>query len=141
MESGTINPDTSWYDAQAAMSNAFLTYSVWQGGPMTPYIVYSNLTSNAWNHIVWQHNKATNTLLAYVNGVQTYSNNTVARTTPDSASSQFYTILCAGTATNFGYGSASYWSGALGVYRWYNIILTAAQIQSNYNAERVRFGR
>ncbi len=108
---------------------------------MTPYVVYSSLTSNTWNHIVWQHYKATNTLLAYVNGVQTYSNNAVARTTPDSASYPFYTILCAGSATNFGYGSGSYWSGALGIYRWYNTILTAAQIQSNYNAERARFGR
>jgi hypothetical protein len=142
MESGATTPDTLWFDAQAAMSNAFLTYSVWQGTiSMNPYIVSSSLTSNAWNHIVWQHNKATNTLLAYVNGVQTYSNNAVSRTTPDSASSQFYTILCAGSATNFGYGSASYWSGALGIYRWYNIILTAAQVQSNYNAERIRFGR
>ncbi len=142
MESGATTPDTSWFDAQAAMSNTFLAYSVWQGAvSMTAYIVFNSLTSNTWNHIVWQHNKAANTLIAYVNGVQTYSNNAVSRTTPDSVGAQFYTILCAGSATNFGYGSASYWNGALGIYRWYNTILTAAQIQSNYNAERIRFGR
>lgn len=141
MESGVIIPDTSWYDAQASMTSNVLAYSVWQGGPMTPYVVYSSLTSNTWNHIIWQHNKVANTMMAYVNGVQTYSNNAVARTTPDSAGSQFYTILCAGSATNFGYGSGTYLNAALGIYRWYNTILTSNQILSNYNAERTRFGR
>lgn len=143
MESGATTPDTSWFDAQAAMSNQFLAYSVWQGNiPMTAYIVYSSLTSNSWNHIIWQHNKATNTLMAYVNGVRTYSNASVSRTTPDSiAGIQFYTILMAPSSTNFGYGSGSYMSGTLGVYRWYNIILTSNQINQNYSAERARFGR
>lgn len=141
MESGSFTPDTSWYDAQASMSNTSLVYSVWQGGAMTPYIVYGSLASNAWNHIVWAHNKATNTLLAYVNGVQTYSNASVARVTPDSYSYQFYTILMKGSATNFGYGSATNLDGALAIYRWYNTLLTSNQIQQNYTAERGRFGR
>ncbi len=142
MESGATVPDTNWFDAQAAMSNTNLVYSLWQGNTsMTPYTVFTSLQSNAWNHIIWQHNKATNTLMAYVNGVQTYSNSSIARTTPDSAGSQFYTILCAPSSTNFGNGSASYWNGALGIYRWYNTILTSNQIQSNYQSERGRFGR
>jgi hypothetical protein len=142
MESGATTPDTTWFDAQASMENNVLAYSLWQGAvSMTPYVVFNSLTSNTWNHIIWQHNKAANTLMAYVNGVQTYSNNTVTRTTPDSVGAQFYTVLCAGSATNFGYGSGSYLGGALGIYRWYNTILTGAQIQSNYNAERTRFGR
>jgi hypothetical protein len=142
MESGAATPDTSWFDAQAAMSNTFLAYSLWQGSvAMTPYVVFSAMTSNTWNHVVWQHNKGTNTLMAYVNGTQTYSNASVSRTTPDSVGAQFYTVLMAGSATNFGYGSASYMNGALGIYRWYNRILTGAQVQQNFNAERNRFGR
>ena len=140
MESGSATPDTAWFDAQASMTSNVLVYSVWQGS-LTAFPVYNSLTSNSWNHIIWQHNKTTNTLLAYVNGVQTYSNNTISRTTPDSASYQFYTVLCAGSATNFGYGSGSYLSGALGIYRWYNVILSSNQINSNYQAERTRFGR
>jgi hypothetical protein len=141
MESGTIQPDVNWFDAQASMTSNVLAYSVWQGsGPMTAYPVYNSFTSNAWNHVIWQHNKATNTLMAYVNGIRTYSNATVTRTTPDSASSQFFTILCAGSATNFGYGSGSYLNAALGIYRWYNILLTSNQINSNYQSEKGRFG-
>lgn len=139
MEAGVPTPDTNWYDAQAAMSNTNLTYSVWQGG-MTPYIVYTSLTSNRWNHIVWQHVKSSNTLMAYVNGVRTYSNASIARTTPDSAGYQFYTILCAGSATNFGNGSASYLGANFGIYRWYNSILTSSIISTNYGLERTRFG-
>lgn len=141
MESGVGTPDTNWYDAQAAMSNTTLTYSVWQGGPMTAYPVFNALTSNTWNHIIWQHNKATNTLLAYVNGTRTYSNASIARTTPDSAGYGFYTILCAGTTTNFGSGSASYLGASLGLYRWYNRVITSNEIAQNYATERTRFGR
>lgn len=141
MENGTTVPDNGWFDAQAAMSNTNLTFSVWQGNiSMTPYTVYSTLTSNAWNHIIWQHNKTTNTLMAYVNGVQTYSNAAVSRITPDSVSQQFYTILCAPSGTNFGAGSASYLGANLGLYRWYNRILTSAEISTNFASEKDRFG-
>jgi hypothetical protein len=102
--------------------------------------ITNSFTSNAWNHIIWQHNKSTNTLMGYVNGAQLYSNSAAsnARTTP---SGGFFPILMAGSATNFGYGSASYLQGSLGIYRWYNQIISGAQISSNYNAERGRFGR
>lgn len=140
-ESGGITPDSgSWFDAQAALSNTNLTFSVWQGAAMTPYTVYSTLTSNVWNHIVWQHNKSTNTLMAYVNGARTYSNAAVTRITPDSASAQFYTILCAPSGTNFGAGSASYLGANLAIYRWYNRILTSNEIFQNYTLEKDRFG-
>lgn len=141
-ENGGTVPDTGgWFDAQAAMSNTNLTYSVWEGNlSMTPYIVYSTLTSNAWNHIVWQHRKSTNTLMAYVNGVQTYSNAAVSRTTPDSVGREFYTILCAPSGTNFGNGSATYLGANLAIYRWYNRILTSAEISTNFAAEKDRFG-
>lgn len=137
MESGVPTPDTNWYDAQASMSNTFLAYSMWQNAAMTAYVVYSSLTSNTWNHIVWQHNKGTNTLMAYVNGVRTYSNSGVGRVTPPSG---FYTVLCAGSATNFGYGSGSYLGASLGIYRWYNRILDSNQINQNFESERARFG-
>lgn len=139
-ENGFPTPDTAWFAAEAALSNTNLTYSVWQGAAMTAYTVYSTLTSNAWNHIIWQHFKSTNTLMAYVNGVQTYSNAGVSRITPDSASYQFYTILCAPSGTNFGAGSASYLGANLAIYRWYNRILTAAEISTNFAAEKDRFG-
>lgn len=138
MESGSLTPDTSWYDAQAAMSNTSLAYSVWQGGTMTAYVVSGSFTSNAWNHVIWQHDNTTNTLMGYVNGVRTYSNASVGRQVPGA---NFYPILAAGSATNFGYGSASYWNGAIGIFRWYNSILTSNEILSNFQAESGRFGR
>lgn len=141
MESGATAPDLNWFDAQMALSNSTLTYSVWQGTTsMTAYTVYSTLTSNVWNHIIWQHNKSTNTLMAYVNGARTYSNAAVPRTTPDSVGAQFYTILCAPSGTNFGAGSASYLGANLAIYRWYNRILTSNEIAQIYAREKDRFG-
>ena len=140
MESGTVTPDTSWYDAQMSVSSTGLYYSVWQGGPMTSYQVFSTLSANRWNHFVWQHSKSSNLLMAYVNGVQTYSNATISRTTPDSVGAGFYPILCSGSATNFGNGSASNFAGSVGIFRWYNTILTSSMVLQNYNVERARFG-
>ena len=138
MESGSVTPDTAWYDAQIALSNGNLAFAVWSD--MTAKIVTTSLASNTWNHIIFQHNKTSNLMMGYVNGTLLYSNASVPRTTPDSAGFGYFPILMAGSATNFGYGSASYLRGALGVYRWYNQILTGSQISSNFNAERVRFG-
>lgn len=142
-ESGTQTPDTSWFDQQATMASNVLTYSCWNGANITTNanVVFSSLTSNTWNHIVWQHNKATNTMTAYVNGVQTFNSASISRTTPDSAVSGFYILFAAGSATNYGYGGGSYWGGAITVYRWYNTILTSNQVVQNFNAERTKYGR
>ena len=138
MESGLVTPDTSWYDAQIGLSNRNLAYAVWPD--MTANIVTASLASNTWNHIVFQHSKSSNLLMGYVNGTRLYSNASVSRTTPDSAGFGYFPILMAGSATNFGYGSASYLQASLGIYRWYNQILTGAQITSNFNSEKGRFG-
>lgn len=139
MESGVAGPpDTNWFDAQASVSNANLVFSVWQGNvSMTPYIITNSFTSNAWNHVIWQHSKSSNLMMGYVNGVRLFSNAAVSRQTP---SAGFFPILMAGSSTNYGYGSGSYLRGSLGIYRWYNQILTPSQVSSNYNAEKARFG-
>lgn len=141
-ESGTITPDTNWFDEQMALSGTSLGFSVWQGTVMNAYLMYNALQSNAWNHIVWQYTGKTNqNLRAYVNGVQQSNYTSVSRTTPDSIGSPFYLLLGAGSATNFGYSGNLYFNGTLAVFRWYNTTLTSNQIQQNYNAERARFGR
>lgn len=138
MESGVVTPDVSWYDAQIGLSNRNLAYAVWSD--MSAKIVTTNLASNTWNHIVFQYSKPSTLMMGYVNGTRLYSNASVPRSTPDSAGYGFFPILMAGSATNFGYGSASYLQASLGIFRWYNQILSGEQISSNFNAERARFG-
>jgi len=138
-ELGQATVNTGWTDAQASISGSNLVYSVWQGS-LTPYVVTTSFVANRWNHVVWQHNKGTNTLSAYLNGVQIYNNTNVSRTTPDSISAQFFLALCQGNITNFGYGSGSQLAASIAVFRWYNTILTSNQISSNFQSERARFG-
>ena len=141
MESGSTIPDTAWYDAQMSLSNTGLYYSVYQNvSPMISYQVFNNLAPNRWNHLVWINSKSSNLLIAYVNGVQTYNSTVTGRLTPDFSSSEFYPTLCAGSATNFGNGSATNFAGSVGVFRWYNQILPSSIVLQNYNAERTRFG-
>jgi len=139
-ENGTITPDTAWFDAQTSFSNTNVYASVWQGG-LTPYTTATGFSSNTWNHVVWQWNNSTTTMLMYVNGIQTFSINIGARQLPTSLGYGYYMALCSRSGTNFLRGSESNLNCCLGVFRWYNRLLTSNQVWDNYNAERSRFGR
>ena len=128
-------PGSGWTDTQISISSSKLIMGFWSG-TYTQYEVYSGLASNQWVHITYAYSNDTNTLAAYVNGAQTYSNNSgPQRVFPTTA---YY--------LNFGYPSAgnrignSYYYGGLGEYSWYNCYLNAAEISSNYNAQKGRYG-
>jgi len=137
-EQGTTTLDGSWYDYQGGLLNTSLIYSLWQGVSQTAFTANTGMQPDTWYHIVWQHNKTNNQFLAYVNGTLTM-NTTAARVTPDSIGSQYYIFLAARTTTN-PVASSTYFNGLIGAFRWYNTVLTAAQIRSNFEAQRATYG-
>jgi hypothetical protein len=135
-ELGQSAVNSSWHDSQASLSSTTLGIGVWA----SPYVTYTATTSfaaNQWNHVVWQHNYTTNTLTAYLNGSQVYNNASVVRliSTPG-----FFLALCQLDSTNNGYGGGSQLAASIAIFRWYNTILTPAQVLQNYNANKARFG-
>jgi len=135
-EQGTASLDLNWYDYQAGLSNTSLIYSIWSGNnPQTAYTANTGMQPNTWYHIVWQHNRTNNQFLAYVNGTLTMSN-IVSREIPTTG---YYIFIAAPTATTPVIGS-TYFNGLIGAFRWYNTTLTAAQILSNFNAQRGQYG-
>ena len=135
-ELGQSAVNSGWHDSQAAISAPNLAYGVWNGGNQG-YLVSSSFAANQWNHVVWQHNLATTTLNAYINGSLVYTNAAVGRQTPPSG---FFLALCQADSTNFGYGGGSQLAASIAIFRWYNTILTSNQIRSNFQSERARFG-
>ena len=135
-ELGQASVNSGWHDSQAAISAPNLAYGVWNGGNQG-YVVSTSFAANQWNHVVWQHDLATTTLNAYINGSLVYTNAAVGRQTPPSG---FFLALCQLDSTNFGYGGGTQLAASLAIFRWYNTILSSGQILQNYQADSARFG-
>jgi hypothetical protein len=128
-------PGTGWNDVQITISSSKLIMGFWSG-VFTQYQVYSGLASNQWMHIAYAYSNDTNTLAAYVNGAQTYSNDGgPQREFPGTG---YYLNLGASSSGNR--ISNHYYYGGIGEYSWYNCYLSGDEIASNYNAQKARYG-
>jgi hypothetical protein len=134
-ELGSTTPNSGWHDAQIILSNSSLIFTVWQGGPI-PYVVYNSLASNTWYHIAFQFANSSNLLMAYVNGVRTYSNASIVRIYNGAS---YFLALGADDSTTVG-GISDYYNGLVSIYRWYNTIVSSNDIYNNFQSERGRFG-
>ena len=108
-------------DSAAGLQNGFFN------GAWRTTSAYS-LTPSAWYQIVGTYDGTT--IKLYVNNSMVQSTNY----TGTSTSSQ------AGIRLMRRWDNADYWGGYLGIVRIYSDALTATQIQTNYNANKTRFG-
>jgi hypothetical protein len=88
----------------------------------------SSLTVNQWNHVVGTFESGSRKI--YVNGVQVASD-TQVQTLPVNASGETIGMYNSG-----GY----YYNGSIGVVRVYNRVLTATEVNQNFQAIRTRYG-
>ena len=133
-ERGQSGGSSGWQDAQIILSNTSIWFGYWAGS-LAASNVYTGLTSNSWNHLVYQY-ISSGRLVAYVNGVQTFSNALATRQFP----SAYYLYLGLTDATTVG-GITNYFGGGIGIWRMYNEVINSNAILSNYNTEKGRFGR
>jgi hypothetical protein len=109
-----------------------LKFSVWSGN-------VQNLSStiptplNAWYYIGFTYNGTT--LVGYVNGASAVTSGTISRATP--GASLFYAIASI-DGTNLGDGTYS--NMRFGGMQVYNTALSSADVLTNYNAQKSRFG-
>ena len=138
-EQGSLTPDAGWFDAQIQRNTAgnFL-FGVWPYPFNTPLIT-STLTYalNNWYYVGWTY--SSNSLKAYVNGVNVGSA-TVARQTPynNGGSIPMYFNLGYPTATDM--GSTTSCTYRLGAVHMYNIGLTAGVVLQNYEDTKSIYG-
>lgn len=119
-EKGTVNTQYSLFQEG--------TNIVWRQASWSQYTASSNMTVNAWNHVVGTYTSGTR--VTYVNGtaVTSDSQSGVLNT---NAGGQYI-----GSYNSGGY----YYNGQIGMVKVYNRVLTATEVQRNYQAGRSRFG-
>jgi hypothetical protein len=84
--------------------------------------------NTAWHQTVLTYSSTTGTRV-YIDG---------ALSSPTSANT---TLLKSGNSTfNIGVSEGNYHNGGIGIVRWYNTVLSAADVSQNFEADRTRYG-
>jgi hypothetical protein len=118
------------YSAIEISAAGVIKFGQWTGGMTT--IATSTQSLNAWYNLVITYNGTTAT--AYVNGASVGSTNIIW----SSPGANTFMALMAIDTTNMGTGA--YASGSLGAFMVYNRGLTAAEVTTNFNTLRSRYG-
>ena len=98
------------------------------GTSVEPTTANNVVNTNEWNHIVFTSDNSDNSFKIYVNGVEKYSD-TLSIDMNTSSTDNF--IIGAGG----GY-SSNRLDGRVAQFRYYNAVLTSAQVTTNYNATK-----
>jgi len=127
--------NTGWHDSQIEMVAGTLRFSVWSNSTGFASTVATPL--NAWYYVGLTYNGTT--LSAYVNG-SSAGTATYSRATPynngGGAALKYGIALTDGTNLgNGGYGNFRW-----GAFQVYNTALSGANVLSNYNAQKSRYG-
>ena len=120
-EKGSVNTEYSLFQET--------TNIVWRQGSSSQYVTTASyINTSSWAHIVGTYIPGSRNL--YINGVL------VASDTASTAVGVNSTGISIGSYNTGGY----FYNGYIGVVRVYNRVLTAAEIQQNFNAMRGRYG-
>jgi hypothetical protein len=129
-ELGTTAINNNWHDTQIEMVSGTLYFRVWNCSAITSTI---SVSQNAWSHVGFTYDYTSQTMTAYVNGVQAGQNTGCSRGVPwrDSNVGMYYGFAST-SGTNL--GSGAYGNFKLGQFDLYSSALTAAQVTAAKNA-------
>jgi len=131
-EIGQTTPNTGWHDSQIEMVSGTLRFSVWNNQP-SGFASSISTPLNNWYYVGFTYD-GTN-LRGYVNGSLAVTSGTIARSTPGA---NLYYAIAHEDNTNLGDGSFA--NMRFGGMQVYNTALSGANVLSNYNATKSRFG-
>ena len=127
--------NTGWHDSQIEMVAGTLRFSVWSNGTGFASTVATPL--NAWYYVGLTYNGTT--LSAYVNGAAA-GTATYSRQTPYNNGSGVPLKYGIALADGTNLGNGEYGNFRWGAFQVYNTALSGANVLSNYNAQKSRFG-
>lgn len=96
------------------------------------------LEFNTWYNMAITYNAATNAMRGYINGAQVATASVNYDSPHDDLETTHHLLFGADDTTNQGNGT--YFNGRMGDIRVYDTELSAAQITSNYNNTKVKYG-
>ena len=116
-----------WNVRLVSVESGVITVGFWQGSVYT--LSLGSYSANTWTHVSYTYNSSTNSVVGYVNGVYVAT----GTSTKQWPGTNYNTI---GGSSN----PTSNFTGRIGAYKLYNVILTADDVKQNYNALASRFG-
>jgi len=130
-EQGGVGVPNGWNDAFVAVDGANVVNVGFWNGSTTYKVSCGSYSANTWTHVSYTYSISTNAIIGYVNGVQVAT----ATNTKVWPNTNRICMSLGGQAnpnTNF--------TGRIGAFKWYNVILSATEVKQNYNALASRFG-
>jgi hypothetical protein len=128
-EQGGVGVPSGWNDAFVSVDANIVNVGFWNGSIYK--LSCGSYSANTWTHVSYTYNISTNAVIGYKNGVQVAT----GTTTKQWPNTNRLCISIGGAANpnpNF--------TGRIGAFKWYNSVLTRAQIRQNYNALAGRYG-
>ena len=127
--------NTGWHDSQIEMVEGTLRFSVWSNGTGFASTVATPL--NSWYYVGLTYNGTT--LSAYVNGVAA-GTAAYSRSTPYNNGGGVALKYGIALADGTNLGNGGYGNFRWGAFQVYNTALSGANVLSNYNSQKSRFG-
>lgn len=98
------------------------------------YYSTASVNDGSWKYITVTHDKTTELVNLYINGILDSIYNNSSTGIYDQWSYTAFNTLCRG------YLNSDYFNGTIGIVQIYNRTLTPTEILQNYNAQKSRFG-
>jgi hypothetical protein len=117
------------YDFWVGVFSGIFKFSISMPNKIEPFT--ATISANTWYHVTAVYNATALTASIYLNGTlsQTVSGTFAFQNPPGN-----YAVGA------FGQNGSYYWPGNIPIHRYYNRVLTSAEILQNYNATKGRFG-
>ena len=143
---GTSNdPATSTYHfagSQILQIGPFqqIITGLWNGSAITRDVAGSGSPlTGAWKHVVRTYNGTT--LISYLNGVDTTGGTAMTFDSPaDDGFNHWYIAAGAQDLTTYSGSTAGWLNGRIGIIRVYDRALSSAEVLSNYNGSKAKYG-
>jgi len=136
-ELGQTTPNTSWHDSQIEMVAGTIKFSVWSGAVQNLSSSISTPLNN-WYYVGFTYD-GTN-LRGYVNGSLAVTSGTITRQTPYNNGGGVGLHYAVASIDGTSLGDGTYANMRFGGMQIYNTALSGANVLTNYNATKSRFG-
>lgn len=141
-DTGTTVPGASYHAAGAQLLQVgpFQQYitNVWTDSGLQRVVAGAGSFTNNWRQVVRTYSGTT--LTGYVNGVAGSPSSVTWQAPWQSVANSWYMLFGAQDTTTYNSSTANYLSGRVGVIRFYNRALTAAEVLQNYDVTKTQYG-
>ena len=130
-------PPTGWYDAQMAFVGGRINVGVYPDNfTPDPYLQGPAFSANNWYNIVMTYDNVSGDLKLYRNGTLVGTTNGTKANPP----ATFLTLGLPDQGGGYLGGATNYFEGYIGLWRIWNGAISNAQVLSNYNTYKSRYG-